>query len=409
MNRPTIFSQQRHTLFKGEGEGEFFSNTSAIAGSSSPLRIERVVLMSNWRACGWSHGMVLKYDPIDQEIIKQGIELDPATTLLLYDPDGIIKGELLAQLDDTGQLHLPKGTACKVYQPDDSADGHWELLNSGIRCGISQYGSIGEEAPQTMCVGPGVDFLDDPACNPVIGEYETLDIYEGEPIYTNGVYYLYKYGGDTIVSSCDPREDPVYHGMGPGCVFWPSYDGYAYHGPGSPNCGTIIVYECAGSGASGGSEPCYMPGWLQTIPGYNSTTPQILGHDEHGCLRWMRDCCNACPETCVDCSSTYTFTLDGDCFTEPTDVTLTKVDCTWGVAVQAVVDGMVSGDLSCTNGRWILTVQFDCFDTCDGCTFQSDPRDSVNGCPPTGEYILHDITTGGCGGGTSITATAVKS
>ena len=104
-------------------------------------RISRVILTNDWYAGGWSTGTVLAYDNFNQSINPQGPTSNPNGdpnygfyTLTLYDPGKVIEGTLFeaAQYSVTGGWYLPMGTECQVYQPEDAADGHWELINAGI-------------------------------------------------------------------------------------------------------------------------------------------------------------------------------------------------------------------------------------------------------------------------------------
>lgn len=119
-------------------------------------RIERVILTQDWYACGWATGTRTAYDDETKNIYPQGNLVDPVAsadpdmesyTFVLFDPDGIINGELMAVADDDGALYLPAGLTAKIYQPEDSHDGHWELVNSGQMCGGSEEGS--EEGSET--------------------------------------------------------------------------------------------------------------------------------------------------------------------------------------------------------------------------------------------------------------------
>jgi hypothetical protein len=119
-------------------------------------RILRVVLSNDWYACDWSNGTVQAYDLMAQNVLPIGptdsntvFEDQSAASysLTLFDADGIITGELLAQQDPDGEFYLPAGTNCKVYLPEDSQDGHWELVAPGTSCrsGSGSSGSEGSE------------------------------------------------------------------------------------------------------------------------------------------------------------------------------------------------------------------------------------------------------------------------
>ena len=114
-------------------------------------RIERVILTADWHACEWSSGTRTAYDLETMQVYPQGpldnkynTDDDASFSLTLYDPDGKVNWELAAQADDIGDLYLPKGTTCTVWQPEDSPDGHWELLHAGETCPTTS-GSAGSE------------------------------------------------------------------------------------------------------------------------------------------------------------------------------------------------------------------------------------------------------------------------
>jgi hypothetical protein len=137
--------------------------SDALAPRYCP-RIERVILATDWHPCGTSTGVRMAYTnglngtppavalqgPVD--LGSSHDNLDPSAYLPLFDPDGIIAGEIQAIQDDG--IYLPRLTTCKVYQPEDAADGHWELLACGNFCeqgsesGSEEEGSGEEEGSE---------------------------------------------------------------------------------------------------------------------------------------------------------------------------------------------------------------------------------------------------------------------
>lgn len=147
MKRPTLFGTPEYgDEFEGHGEGMAHQ-------SRNPLRIERVQLTADWYACDAGVGIRAFYDFTDGKC-KSIVELDSydaedeglaAYTLFLRDASGQINGDLLAKYGSDGRLYLPRGTMCIVYLPDDSVDGHWELLHAGTTCEEGSGSGSGSE------------------------------------------------------------------------------------------------------------------------------------------------------------------------------------------------------------------------------------------------------------------------
>lgn len=120
----------------------------------------KVELLSDWYACSQSSGS-LHFDnptafPNSEEILADldGIvdvdkfnQFHVNDPIALDDPSGLIKWNLAAETDDDGSLFIPKGSICLVVRPQDSFDGHYELLNVGVPCpqgsGSERSGSEG--------------------------------------------------------------------------------------------------------------------------------------------------------------------------------------------------------------------------------------------------------------------------
>ena len=117
-------------------------------------RIERVILTQDWYACGWATGTRTAYDDESKKVYPQGPLDDPINnpdlasfTFVLYDPDGMITWSMAAKEDRGRPVYIPAGYTVKVYQPEDSLDGHWEFLSAGEPCAEGSSSSASPSSP----------------------------------------------------------------------------------------------------------------------------------------------------------------------------------------------------------------------------------------------------------------------
>ena len=121
---------------------------SEVLSRPIPIRIARFLLTEDWYACGTAIGNLMGYFPkIDDSgdekadnrvhvLSDPNIEEGPPQPIqqLLYDVDGMITWDMAAKEDRGHPVYIPAGDHVKCYQPEDSADGHWEFLKAGEKC-----------------------------------------------------------------------------------------------------------------------------------------------------------------------------------------------------------------------------------------------------------------------------------
>lgn len=122
--------------------------------STPPVNLTRIVtvkLQKDWYPCETSFGdRVISVtchepNPADASVDQMWTAMtNENETYFLADPNGIISGEYLA-IQDNGGTYLPAGQICKVHLPDESQDGHYELLSVGVLCKCEETSSEEEE------------------------------------------------------------------------------------------------------------------------------------------------------------------------------------------------------------------------------------------------------------------------
>ena len=91
--------------------------------AANPQTIERVQLLANWYAGSWADAVTTVYNG---STVTQGTEI-----IRCGDPAGLINYDFARLADQNFNLYLPEGMNVVVWQPDDSVDGHYELLHAG--------------------------------------------------------------------------------------------------------------------------------------------------------------------------------------------------------------------------------------------------------------------------------------
>lgn len=124
-----------------------------------PRLIQEVVLLHPWSECGTSLGHAI-YWQTDAEGNGGSYYIDTTTTYKLDDPLGKIQWLLAAVESDDGSFVLPAGYLVTIWQPFDTADGHWRPLLAGTYCEetsaeSSEEGSEGEGSIEEGSEGSG--------------------------------------------------------------------------------------------------------------------------------------------------------------------------------------------------------------------------------------------------------------
>ena len=98
----------------------------------NPIRTARVRLEENWRACESAKATLLAWSMRDDG--ENNVFPANALGIILRDPIGQINWELAALQEADGTFYLESGLSLVVWLPEDSTDGHWELLSVGSGC-----------------------------------------------------------------------------------------------------------------------------------------------------------------------------------------------------------------------------------------------------------------------------------
>lgn len=123
--------------------------------SSLPFRTQEVVLLQNWDSCGKSTGHAI-YWQTDLNGDSGQYYIDTTTKYILDDPLGKIQWLLAAIDNGMGEFYLPAGYLVTVWQPFDTANGHWRPLVAGTLCeegSGSEGGSLEESSEEGSEIG----------------------------------------------------------------------------------------------------------------------------------------------------------------------------------------------------------------------------------------------------------------